>query len=59
MVSAYVFLQATGSSIGFYQAIFNGEDIPEAHQLGCAQIRMICESEHATPELLSRDNTAT
>ena len=43
---------ATAYSVGFYQALFNGEEIPVAHQLGCAQIQMVLEGEHEKPVLL-------
>lgn len=43
---------AIAYSIGFYQAIFSGEEVPIAHRLGCAQVHMISEGEHETPVLL-------
>ena len=49
---------AIAYSIGFYQALFNGEEIPVAHHLGCAQIHMVADGEHETPELLDAMNEA-
>jgi hypothetical protein len=43
---------AIAYSIGFYQAIFNGETIPVAHSLGCAQIQMMNQNQHHIPILL-------
>lgn len=43
---------AIAFSVGFYQALFNGEEIPVAHRLGCAQIQMVLEGEHEKPVLL-------
>ena len=49
---------AIAYSIGFYQAIFNGESVPTAHKLGCAQIQMTNEGQHQIPTLLEAPNAA-
>lgn len=43
---------AIAYSVGFYQAIFNGESVPTAHNLGCAQIHMTNEGQQMIPTLL-------
>lgn len=49
---------AMAYSVGFYQALFNGEKIPVAHRLGCAQIHMVLEGEHEKPVLLEATTSA-
>jgi len=45
---------AIAYSIGFYQAVFNGETIPTSHLLGCAQIQMMNQNQHHIPMLLEK-----
>jgi hypothetical protein len=42
---------AIAYSIGFYQAVFNGETIPIAHDLGCAQIQLTNQNQQHIPKL--------
>lgn len=50
---------ATAFSKGFYQALAAGRKIPDAFQLGCAQIRMEGIPEHAIPVLLTGPGETT
>jgi hypothetical protein len=45
---------AVAFSVGFYQALAAGRSVPDAFQLGCAQIRLEGIPEHAVPVLLAR-----
>lgn len=42
---------AIAYSIGFYQAVFNRETIPVAHELGCAQIQLTMQNQKDIPKL--------
>jgi hypothetical protein len=46
---------AIAFSLGFYQALGSGEDIPTAYEYGCAQIQMRYKYEHTIPVLLKKE----
>ena len=43
---------AIAFAVGFYQSIFNGEDVPTSHKLGCAQIHITEKGQEHLPTLL-------
>jgi hypothetical protein len=45
---------AIAYAVGFYQALFNRERVPDAHKMGCAQVHMVSPGEKEIPILRVR-----